>query len=216
MIVRKAKRTDDKTTVQNAPEIVDASIMATVKIIPIHRLKHHPKNPRVHNERNIQAIMKSLKQFKQLAPLVIWGPNNFVIAGNGRLEALHRLGESKVPVIRADHLSEEDAESFMIADNKTGDLSTFDFKLVTSIMKNASHSAIDATGFSDIEIEPLMGKSWEPTRPASVPTSKDEQVPMFAITFAPNMVKVVSARLDELRYEGESNEDVILRALGLS
>jgi ParB-like chromosome segregation protein Spo0J len=41
-----------------------------------------------------------------------------VIAGHGRLEAAKLLGLESIPVIRLEHLTQEQKRAFMIADNK--------------------------------------------------------------------------------------------------
>jgi hypothetical protein len=134
------------------------NLAAHLKNVPLLSLKHHPKNPRAHDERNIQAIMESLKKFKQLAPLVVWSAKNYVIVGNGRMEALKRLGIKNVEIVRADHLTEQEALSFMIADNKTTDLSVFDDQVLADIMRglDGDDVLISATGFNQMEIEPLL------------------------------------------------------------
>jgi hypothetical protein len=134
------------------------TLSAHLKNVPLLSLKHHPKNPRFHDERNIQAIMSSLKKFKQLAPLVVWGARNYVIVGNGRMEAFKRLGHKNVDIVRADHLTEQEALSFMIADNKTTDLSVFDDRVLADIMRglDGDETLVAATGFNHMEIEPLL------------------------------------------------------------
>lgn len=130
-------------------------ISKLLKTVPVNSLKVHPKNPRLHDERNIQVIMRSLKDYKQLTPLVVWGKQNYVIAGNGRLEAMRRLGQKTVEIIRADHLSEAQALEYMVVDNKSTDLSEFDFQRVVEIMGTKGVDPL-ASGFADYEIEPLI------------------------------------------------------------
>jgi hypothetical protein len=185
---------------------------ALVKKMPLRVLNHHPKNPRIHDERNIQAIMVSIKEFKQLAPLVIWGRQNYVIAGNGRLEAMKRLGWKEAEILRADHLTEDQALAYMLADNKTTDLSSFDFQLVADIMGGLHKKGVDlaTTAFADFETEPLLQSEWRPPSEADMPTDGDKRL---TITFSEEQSAWVRARIDELKEKGESDDDVLVRVL---
>ena len=129
--------------------------------IEVGKLNHHPQNPRMHDEANIRAIMQSYEAHGELAPLIVWGPKNYVIAGNGRLEAARRLGLKRLRCVRADHLTEQQVLSYMVADNKTTDMSRFDFGGVAEIMQKLDSSGydLDATGFSEMEREPLFDQS---------------------------------------------------------
>ena len=62
-----------------------------IKKIKISELKLDERNARKHDERNIQAILDSLKEFGQQKPIVI-DENNSVIAGNGTVIASKQLG----------------------------------------------------------------------------------------------------------------------------
>lgn len=135
-----------------------SSSTPSIQTVSLGSLNHHPKNPRDHNEENIQAIIRSLSAFGVLQPIVVWGTQNYVIVGNGRLEAMRRLGKKEAPIIRADHLSEEQAVAYMIADNKTTDMSSFNDSLLAEIMQGISKndSLLDSTGFNRMELEPLL------------------------------------------------------------
>ncbi len=124
----------------------------------VKKLKPHPKNARVHNEKNIKGIMSSLESFGQMTPIVVWSKRNYVIKGCGTLLAAKRLGWKHINIVRADSLSSDDALKYSIADNKTTDDSEFDKNMLEHIMKSMSDKGIDLsdTGFCDYEIEPLL------------------------------------------------------------
>jgi len=133
---------------------------ASQKIIRLttSTVQSHPQNPRKHDENNLQMIMKSYSEFGELGPLVVWGRNNYVIAGNGRLEAAKRLGMKEVNVIRADHLTDEQALAFLVMDNKTTDSSRWDDEQLAELIGDLQERGADlsSTGLSQLEIEPLM------------------------------------------------------------
>ena len=122
----------------------------------VKSLELHPDNVRVHDERNIQAIMSSLQEYGQQKPIVV-DASNQVLAGNGTLEAIRRLGWRQVAVVRSS-LSAIKAMGFMVADNKTTDLSDFDYSKLAEVMTSLSAKEfnLDATGFAEYERVPLL------------------------------------------------------------
>jgi ParB-like chromosome segregation protein Spo0J len=97
-----------------------------------------------------------------------------VIAGHGRLRACQSLGWSEVPTIRLDHLTEAQANAFMIADNRLTEISVWDDRLLAEQLKELSELDLDfsleATGFQmgeiDLRIEGLTPATADERDPA--------------------------------------------------
>lgn len=68
-----------------------------VKIVKVDDLQYDPENPRKHNDKNIQAIAASLKEFGQQRPIVVTR-KGIVVAGNGTLEAARLLKWGEIAV----------------------------------------------------------------------------------------------------------------------
>lgn len=95
-------------------------------------LKMYDNNPR-RNDTSVDAVVDSIKQFGFKVPLVI-DKNNEIITGHTRYKACLKLGIEKVPCIVADDLSEEQVKAFRLVDNKTSELSGWDWdKLVEEL-----------------------------------------------------------------------------------
>jgi DNA modification methylase len=88
-----------------------------VEQCPIEALKPSPRNPKTHSKKQIHQIAASMREFGFNVPILA-DSGGEVIAGHGRLEAAKLLGFKSVPVIRIEHLTEEQKRAFMIADNK--------------------------------------------------------------------------------------------------
>ena len=75
------------------------------------------------------------------------------------------LGLAEAPVIRLEHLSEQQAKAYMLADNKLTDRSSWDDRKVAIVLKELSDITLDfeieATGFEAPEID-LRIQSLEP------------------------------------------------------
>jgi DNA modification methylase len=126
---------------------------------PIAELILNPKNPRVHTEKQIRQIARSLEAFGTIVPILI-DRKGQVIVGHGRLLAARHLGLKEFPTISVDHLTETQAKAFAIADNKLTENSTWDEALLADQLKTLSEVELDfsleATGFEMGEIDVLV------------------------------------------------------------
>ncbi len=129
--------------------------MAVVNV-PIASLAPDPDNPRIHNRDQVTAIARNIEAFGFNAPILVNSANR-IVAGHGRFEAAKFLGTTEVPAIRLEHLSEQQAKAYMLADNKLTDRSSWDDRQVAIVLKELSEIALDfeieATGFEPPEID---------------------------------------------------------------
>lgn len=127
------------------PEIIHVSLSM---------LKTHPKNARMHEEKNIAAIVASLQKFGQRSPLVI-NSKNEILKGNGTYEAMRRIGMQNVSAIQFPIDDEQAQLAYMIADNRASDLSQFKFETLSESVKSLESEFHDVIGFSEFEIRAL-------------------------------------------------------------
>ena len=114
--------------------------------VPIGSLVSDPTNVRTHDEKNLDAIRKSLEAFGQRKPIVCARGNNdelVVIAGNGTLEAAKSLGWESLAVTEVPRDWDADqARAYAIADNRTAELADWDnVKLADALLE------LDAVGW---------------------------------------------------------------------
>jgi len=88
-----------------------------IEYLPIESLTPYEKNSKIHTREQITHIAQSIRQFGMNDPLGIWGEDNIILEGNGRLEALRQLGYAEIPCLRLDHLSEDERRGYVIAHN---------------------------------------------------------------------------------------------------
>jgi len=94
--------------------------------VKVADLKNDPRNRRVHDEASIAALAESLRRFGQQKPIVAT-KDKVVIAGNGLLMAARSIGLDALQVAITD-LPAKEVERFAITDNRTSDLSSWDFE----------------------------------------------------------------------------------------
>lgn len=92
-------------------------------------LKPYEKNPRK-NEKAVEYVANSIKEFGFKVPIVIDKKNNVIVAGHTRLLAAKELKLEEVPCIVADDLTDEQVKAFRLADNKVSVFSEWDFSLL--------------------------------------------------------------------------------------
>ena len=116
-----------------------------VEYIPVGQLKPYEKNARKHEEYDVGQIAESIERYGFNDPIGIWGKDNIIVEGHGRLLAAKKLGMDKVPCIRLDDLTDEQRREYAILHNKTAELSTWDFDLLAE--------DIGELDFSDFDID---------------------------------------------------------------
>lgn len=92
--------------------------------IAVDKLVPYENNPR-NNTEAIQYVANSIKEFGFKVPLVI-DSDNVVICGHTRLLAAKQLGLKDVPCVVANDLTDEQIKAFRLADNKVGEIATWD------------------------------------------------------------------------------------------
>jgi ParB-like chromosome segregation protein Spo0J len=128
----------------------------------IASLIEDPENARTHSERNISAIMDSLRTFGQVEPLVVQKKSGRVIGGNGRLQAMKLLGWRKADIVQID-IDDLKARELGIVLNRTSELAGWDWAKLTKSLEEISGSvggilADIHVGFNEKELKKLLDK----------------------------------------------------------
>ena len=131
-----------------------------VRWLPVEALRPDDRNARVHVPRQVARIADSIAAFGFNVPVLV-DENGGVIAGHGRALAARRLGLKEVPTIALDHLDEAQRRAFMIADNRLGELASWDearLGLELEGLKTLDLDfALSAIGFELSEIDLRIG-----------------------------------------------------------
>lgn len=120
-----------------------------IEYLPIELLKPYGNNARKHTDADIDSICASIKEFGFDDPVGIWGDENLIVEGHGRLLAAKKLGMEKIPVIRLDHLTDEQRRAYALAHNKTAELSEWDPELLPLEVLAINEIDMEQFGFTD-------------------------------------------------------------------
>ena len=134
-----------------------------IEYISIEELKPYIKNARKHPVEQIKQIEESIKSFDMIDPIGIW-KDNTIIEGHGRLIACKNLGFKEVPVIRLDHLSDEERKAYTLAHNKIAEDSEWDFDLLNEEIEDILNIDMEEFGFEFIDEELEHEKNQEDTQ----------------------------------------------------
>lgn len=148
--------------------------MSNLSIIdqPIAALKPNSANARTHSPKQIQQIANSIDRFGFNNPILV-DNDNMIIAGHGRFAAAQSVGQSHVPTILLEHLTEAQKRAYIIADNRLAELSGWDKDILAIELQHLLNVDIDFEitdiGFETAEIDlilciPVALRRWSGTQ----------------------------------------------------
>jgi DNA modification methylase len=87
--------------------------------VKISEVKTNPKNPRLIKDDKFKKLVKSIQDFPQMLELrpIVVDENNIVLGGNMRLKACKEAGLKEVFIVKADNLTEQQKDEFIVKDN---------------------------------------------------------------------------------------------------
>ncbi len=117
-----------------------------MKIIEIKTslLKDYKNNPR-HNEKAVEMVAQSIRDFGFRNPIII-DKDNVIVCGHTRKKAAELLGIEVVPCIMADDLTDDQIKAFRLVDNRTNEIAMWDFEKLEDELKDISMN-LDAFNF---------------------------------------------------------------------
>ena len=131
--------------------------------VPIDSLAPHPDNPRGHD---LEAIASSLEAFGQQRPILVVPAGRVdpdratIIAGHGTTaSAQEHLGWTHIAALESD-LTDEEIERYVLADNRTSDLGTYDDELLAKLLERAAESraGLQGTGYVRQDLQTLLAE----------------------------------------------------------
>jgi len=118
-----------------------------IEYLPVDALKPYEKNAKKHGKKDIAAIASSIEKFGFDDPIGIWGKDNLIVEGHGRLLAAQKLGMTRVPCIRLDHMTAKQRRAYALAHNKTAELSSWLDDVLSEELADLDEFAMQDFGF---------------------------------------------------------------------
>lgn len=123
-------------------------------------IKPHPKNPRVHDDRQIGKLRHSIRTHGfSKGSIVVQKSTGYCLAGHGIIEALKLEGYNGADVVEVD-LPDDKALAFLIADNHIADQSTWDDSSLQQLISELSEQNVPSLdfGFDGKDLEDLASR----------------------------------------------------------
>jgi ParB-like chromosome segregation protein Spo0J len=134
-----------------------------IETVDIDELNLNPLNSKLHPAEQIDQIAASIEQFGNCDPLGVWTNDDgelVIVEGHGRYAALRKLGINKVPIIRLDHLSDEQRRAYGIIHNKLTMNSDFDFELLMNELDMVTDIDMSDYGF-DFDLQSSFSEDYK-------------------------------------------------------
>ena len=122
-----------------------------IEYVDINSIKPYKNNAKEHPEKQIEQIKKSIEEFGMDDPIGVW--KDEIVEGHGRLIACKELGMKEVPIIRLDHLTDEQRKAYTLAHNKLTMNSDFDIDILNDELDSIFNIDMADFGFEDVDID---------------------------------------------------------------
>ena len=156
----------------------------------IKSIKPYPKNPR-NNENAIDEVTQSISSYGFVQPIVV-DKKNVIVIGHTRYHAALKLKLKKVPVVFATDLSPKKIKALRIADNKVGEIATWDFDLLADELDGLNNFF---TGFDGEELNNILGDVGKVDFP-DLPSGERGELRQITFTMHSSQLDVVNEAVD--------------------
>lgn len=154
------------------------SARLAVEYVPIDSIKPSPRNTRTHPPEQITQIATSIEKNGWTKPIIV-DDKGEILAGHGAHMAAQQLGHTEVPIIRRAGLTAAQKRAYRIADNKIGEGSGWDTKLLGAEFLDLAKMGFDVTltGFSQTEVDFILRP---PAKNTAEPPTQDPKGPAIS------------------------------------
>lgn len=164
--------------------------------LPLSEVHPYKNNPRK-NDKAVDAVAESIKQYGFLVPLVI-SKEHEIITGHTRYRAAKKLGLASVPCILADELTPEQVKAFRLVDNKVGELAEWDVELLPLELADIA-ADLSAFGFETVS-EDDFGEAF------TLDSGEKKPFQQISLTLHDEQAKLILACIDYVHKNGEVKE----------
>jgi ParB-like chromosome segregation protein Spo0J len=134
------------------------SLLDKIVRVSVDLIEQFPGNPRVGD---IEAIMESLAENQQFAPIVVQQSTGYIVSGNHTYRAACELGWDEIDVVYVD-VDDTQAKRILLAANKIADRGTYDERLLADLLADIldeSDALLEGTGYTADEVDDLLAAS---------------------------------------------------------
>ena len=157
----------------------------------IGELTPYEKNAKKHDQKQIDNVAESLRQFGFVQPVVV-DKDGVIVIGHCRVLAAKKLGMKEVPCVSVDELTPEQVQALRIVDNKTNE-SEWDFDLLAAELPEIDLSAFDF----DFDIDDISPDDYGTE--FSLPDGDKPETEYMSFVFHRNQKELITAAIESQR-----------------
>jgi hypothetical protein len=169
-----SKRKARSTPAPSASPVPDFTVLreGELRRVPLASIKPYENNPRNITKAAVAAVKKSIKDYGYNVPIVV-DKDMVIVTGHTRHQACKALDMGEVYVLIAAHLTEKQAKEFRVADNRIGDMASWDDALLIPELRAVGTKGEMDAYFKDGELEKLIGSLEEAGKVVTTPSQKE-------------------------------------------
>ena len=146
-----------------------------VQTVSVSELQTHPHNPR---RGDLSSLGESIDVNGFYGAIVAQKSTGHILAGNHRYLAAKQKNAAFLPVIWLD-VDDDQAKKILLADNRTSDLAVYDEEELSALLQ--SLESLDGTGYTEDDLDALMGDDEDDTEQANASLSDTFLAPPFSV-----------------------------------
>lgn len=137
------------------PERADGIPEISMEYVNIDSLQQYEYNPRI-NDHVVETLANNIREYGFVVPCVV-DKNNVLVTGHTRVKAALGIGMTKIPIIRATHMSNAQVKAFRLFDNKISEMAQWDVGLLATELQQLTSVGYDVAGlgWSSAEIDSM-------------------------------------------------------------
>lgn len=182
----------------------------TIEVRKLSELKHPERNARMHPDKQIHELVRSVDDF-DLTRLPVIDEEGTIWIGNGLCQALKEMGKTEVHCIVKRGMSKRELEKMMYADNRIFDLGVDDMSAFEDFVASLDDDDLDVPGYEEELLRSMRASAEEIDDILSeygvIPDERKEQIRAAGETYrqeAEQREKAPEAKVEPETEEGGS------------
>lgn len=129
---------------------------------PLSDLHPPERNVRLHTDKQLKELRRSVEMFGQIRPIVI-DEGGTILAGNGLFEAIKSMGRTDADCYVVEGLTEAQKKKLILADNRVFNLGVDDMEALDAFVQELKDD-LDIPGFEEDLLQAMVMEAEEATQ----------------------------------------------------
>ncbi len=129
---------------------------------PLSDLHPPERNVRLHTDKQLKELRRSVEMFGQIRPIVV-DEGGTILAGNGLFEAIKSMGRTDADCYVVEGLTEAQKKKLMLADNRVFNLGVDDMEALDAFVQELKDD-LDIPGFEEDLLQAMVMEAEEATQ----------------------------------------------------